>query len=443
MILIDLPIWINALIVGGLFLLLLVSGMWIGIAMIGVGLFILFFMAPGAQNLAGLAVFNSVNSFTLIAVPLFVFMGEIVLKSGLGKMLYTGAANLTSAIPGGLLHSNVLACSIFAAFSGSSLAATATIGSIAIPEQDSRGYNPRLVRGSISASGTLGILIPPSIIMIVYGTFVGVSVARLFIGGIFPGIILAGMFSSYIIIRSLINPHLCPKRDKLTWSYFLKAVSSFKYLWPSIVLIGIVMGGIYAGYTTPTEAAAIGVLMAMVLAAVFHKLTFQIIKESATTTLEIIGMIFIIVVGASIMAIGLSLIKLPAELSAFILGFNLDRMILWFLAVIMYLILGCFIEVFSLMLLTLPVTFFLFVEQLGFDPIWFGVVLTILVEVALITPPVGTNLYVLHSVGGGRPLEDIIIGVIPFFLLMIGAIIIYSFFPDIVTWLPDTLFALH
>lgn len=438
-----LPVWGNLLVIGGLFAFLLFCGMWLAFAMLVVGLFILVFMVPGMGDLTGVVMFRSANNFVYLAAPLFMLMGQIVLKSGLGSKLYRGASKLTSVIPGGLVHSNIVACSLFAAVCGCSLATTATITTVALPEQEGRGYNRSLVKGSLAAGGTLGILIPPSVIMIIYGAFCGVSVARLFLGGFIPGIILAGMFMGYIAIISIIKPDWCPKPEKLSRAYFSKAISSLKDVWPFVVLFGFIMGSIYSGMATPTEAAAVSVLIVVLLAAGFRSLNFQIIKEATSSALQITGMIFIIVVAALVMAAGVSMIKLPADLTAWLLSFGFSRMMIWLVLMVMYLVLGCFMEIISMMLLTLPITFFLLVGQLGFDPVWFGIQLTILVECALITPPVGTNLYVIHAVGGGEHLEEVIIGVIPFFLLMVGAILLYTAFPELVTWLPTLVFGAY
>jgi C4-dicarboxylate transporter DctM subunit len=438
--LMGLPVWTNALIVFGLVFILLGLGVWIGFALAAVGLFVLTFMAGGMEKLVFRLLFTSLNEFVLAAVPLFIFMGEVILKSGLSDKLYRGVSKLTRVLPGGLVHSNIMACSLFAAVTGSSLATVATVGTVAFGEQEARGYERKLVTGSLAAGGTLGILIPPSVIMILYGAFVGVSVARLFIAGVIPGLILAGMFMTYILVVGLIRSDWTPERQRFTWAYFSNAVSSLKDLWPILILMLIIMGGIYGGIMTPTEAAAIASLAAIVIAALLGKLSLQLLKESSIAALRTTAMCLLILVGARIIGTSMSMIKLPAELSNFVLSFEVNRYLIWAGMIVLHLVLGCFLEGISLILLTLPVTFPILVGSLGFDPIWFGVVLTILVECALITPPVGINFYVLHGITGEKYLRDILIGIIPFFIIMVAAIVLFTIFPRLVTWLPGTMF---
>ena len=436
----GLPVWTNALIVFGLVFILLGLGVWIGFALAAVGLFVLAFMAGGMEQVVYRILFTSLNEFVLAAIPLFIFMGEVILKSGLSDRLYRGVSKLTRVLPGGLVHSNIMACSLFAAVTGSSLATVATVGTVAMGEQEARGYDRKLVTGSLAAGGTLGILIPPSVIMILYGAFVGVSVARLFIAGVIPGLILAGMFMTYILVVGLIRPDWTPERQRFTWGYFSDVVSSFKDLWPILVLMLIIMGGIYGGIMTPTEAAAIASFAAIVIAALLGKFSLQLLKESSIAALRITAMCFLILVGARIAGTSMSMIKLPAELSNFVLSFEANRYLIWAGMIVLHLVLGCFLEGISLILLTLPVTFPILVGTLGFDPIWFGVVLTILVECALITPPVGINFYVIHGITGEKYLRDILIGIVPFFTIMVVAIVLFTVFPWLVTWLPGTMF---
>ena len=397
-------------------------------------------MAGGMEKVVYRILFTSLNNFVLVAVPLFIFMGEIILKSGLSDRLYRGVSKLTRVLPGGLVHSNIMACSLFAAVTGSSLATVATVGTVAFGEQEARGYDRRLVTGSLAAGGTLGILIPPSVIMILYGAFVGVSVARLFIAAVIPGLILAAMFMTYILVVGLIRPDLMPERQSFTSAYFSNALSSIKDLWPILLLMFIIMGGIYGGIMTPTEAAAIASLAAIIIAAIFGKLSFKLLKESTIAALRTTAMCFLILVAARIIGTSMSMIKLPAELSNFVLGFEVNPYLIWAGMIVLHLVLGCFLEGISLILLTLPVTFPILVGSLGFDPIWFGVVLTILVECALITPPVGLNFYVIHGITGEKYLREILIGIVPFFAIMVAAIVLFTIFPWLVTWLPSTMF---
>lgn len=420
---------------GALLLLFLGSGMYIGAGLGAVGIigFEFFVKVP---TMISTIMFTTIDSITLTAVPLFLFMGWIVFHSGVSGKLYSGVSKWTSVIPGGLLHSNIVSCSIFAAVSGSSVATAGTLGAVAYPEQKARGYSRGIVTGSLAAGGTLGILIPPSVTMIIYGAFVGASVGKLFMGGVFPGIILAFLFSAWIFFRTLTKPSLVPKWQPITRRYFWTSLLAFKEVWPILLIIGTIMGGIYGGIMTPTEAAGAASFEAMVIAAFYRKLNFTVLKKSALSALETTAMILFIMIGAKIMGQALSMLKVPAQIAETLGAMDVSPLVIWLGIVVMYLIMGCFMDGISMMLLTLPVTYPLLVTTLGFDPIWFGVLLTILIEIGLITPPVGINVYVIHGITGGENISEVFKGIIPFLICMLLIVALLTFLPDIVTWLP-------
>ncbi len=419
----------------------LALGWWIGVSLGIVGFFALVVLLHGFDTVVASITFNITASYTLAACPLFIFMGQIILYSGLNARLYQGVSKWVGPIPGGLVHSNIIACSLFAATTGSSVACAATMGAVAYPEQVERGYDKRIVLGSLAAGGTLGILIPPSITMIIYGAFVSQSVGRLFMAGVVPGISTAILFMLYILVAALFRPHHFPKKEKFTKQYFLDAVLALKEVWPVLVLIVLIMGSIYGGLATPTEAGVAGSFSAVVLAALHRQMNFTVLKKAAMDTIEMMGMVILILIGANILGTAISLLKVPVMLSTAILSAGLDRMVVWLLVVVIYLFLGCFMDGISLMLLTLPVTYPLLIVTLGFDPIWFGVLLTMLVECALVTPPVGINLFVLQGVTRQKDITDVALGSLPFFGVLLVSIAIFTFFPQAVLALPNVMFA--
>lgn len=435
----DLSVTAILIIVVIILLGLIASGMYIALVMGLVGIFMLFFMLPGKTSLAmlGTLQYNAVaDCFALVALPLFIFMGHIILRSGMAERLYKGATPLVGFLPGGLLHTNIVSCAIFAAMCGSSLATAATIGSIAIPLQiDRRNYSSRSVLGSVAAGGTLGILIPPSITLIVYGVFVGDSVGKLFAAGLIPGIVLTLIFMFYIGTSALLRPHLAPSREIFSPKAMRKGMLE---MWPALLLICLILGTIYAGLATPTEAAAFGSTIAMIMALAYRKLNFEVIKEASTTALKLASFMILILVTARIVGTALSQLRVPQELTAVITASTITTWQLFLMLLLMYLILGCFLEPGSMMFLTLPLVHPV-ITSLGFSSIWLGVMMVIMVELANITPPVGFNLYVIHGISGGRPMIDIVRGVIPYFFCMIAMVVLLYFFPQIALWLPDLL----
>lgn len=419
---------------------LLAGGTWISIALAATGLFGLIFLGPGGmQQMMSEIMFNNMISYTLMAVPLFVFMGFLIVKSEMSDHLYEGVSKWLGIFPGGLLHANILSCAIFAALSGSSTATEIAVGTGSVPTLLKRGYERKITLGSIAAGSTLGILIPPSVTMIVFGVYTGVPVGKLFIGGIIPGIILTGMFMAYIGIAVAKNPHLAPKREKFVAKvYFLQVLKSFKNIWPYGLIILFIMGTIYGGIATPTEAAGLACLVTiLVIVLYYRKYSFQMFKEAAMETVALTGFYMLEIVGARTLAMALSMMRVPSYLCKVVGDLQMNRISIWFLVVLIYTLLGCLMDGLDLMLVTTPIFFPLVVNTLGFDPIWFGVILTVVLEMSLITPPVGLNLYLAHAIGGGERLQDTLQGVIPFFICMVLCVILLTFIPSLCTWLPS------
>ncbi len=428
----DNPAFVVA-IVFGLIFLIIASGLWIAGAIGLVGVILLYFWVGRGMPMLAYLQFNAVNTFTLTMMPLFIFMGELIFYSKLGDRLYSGATRLVGFLPGGLLHTNIFACAIFSAVTGSSIACAATIGTVAFPELEKRGYNRKLLLGSLAAGGTLGILIPPSLGFLIYGVFVGESIGKLFMAGVFPGLVLSGLFMLWIGIATSIRPRLAPERMRFSAKGM---VLSFLDIWPMVVRIFMVLGTIYLGVATPTEAAALGALMAVIFCAIYRRLTWDVVKRAALSAVKISSWAMLIFIGAQIVSAALAMMRLPAQLSVWVASLEIDRLIVLTAVIVMYLIMGMFLDSFSMLFLTLPVVYPL-ILSLGFDSVWFGVVAVVLMEMALITPPVATNLYVIHGISGRKYLNDIIVGVIPFFLCMALLLVLLTIFPSLATWLPD------
>jgi C4-dicarboxylate transporter, DctM subunit len=435
----DFSVATNLVLMLAALFVLLAMGTWINFALYGVALFSLMFLAEtDMSGILSSLLFNSINSYPLVALPLFIFMGELLIKSGSSAPLFRGVQKVTGPFPGGMLHANIISCSIFAACSGSSTATTIAIGGVSYPELTSKGYDRRITLGSIAAGGSLGILIPPSIMMIIFGSITQNSVGRLFIGGIIPGLLLAALFMLWIAIASVIRPKWMPPREKFGREYFRTVFSSLRELWPVILLILLIMVSIYGGFATPTEAAAVAAVVALLLVGlVYRKLTFQVIIDALKATVFLTSMMMICVVGARALGMSLSMLQVPTYLSQFVATLEISRYMIWGMLVLIYVMLGCLIDGFDLMLVTTPVFYPIVTKTLGFDPIWFGVTLVVLLEMSLITPPVGLNLFVTHSIGGGLRLQETIIGILPFLVVMLICIAILTAFPGLVTYLPS------
>jgi C4-dicarboxylate transporter, DctM subunit len=390
----------------------------------------------------GLITWNTNTNFVLVAIPLFVMMGEILLRSGLTERLYQVISQWLNPLPGGLMHSNIAACAIFAAVSGSSVATSATIGSVALPAFRERGYDERLVMGSLAAGGTLGILIPPSINMIVYGVLVEESVGRLYIAGIFPGLLLTALFMSVIFIGTKLIPGAAPREAGAPWR---DRIVGLVALAPTLFLMFLVLGTIYLGVATPTEAAAFGVVGALLLAVFSRRVSLAMLKEVILSSSRTTAMIMLILTAAFILNFTLSILGVPHRLSQGVANMGLGPGGTLLILIGFYLLLGTFMDGFAMMVTTIPVILPILKSQ-NIDLVWFGIIIVILTEAALISPPEGLNLYVIHGLRRPGPeqasgtIMDVYIGVMPFFVAMIVAIGIVVLFPQIALWLPSTMF---
>ncbi len=423
---------ITGLLIAALFLIL-ASGVWIGLTLSGVAwIGMQLFSSRPAGDAMAVTIWGSASSWTLTALPLFIWMGEILFRTRLSQDMFRGLAPWMQRLPGRLLHTNVIGCAIFAAVSGSSAATCATIGKMSLPELAKRGYPDGMSVGSLAGAGTLGLLIPPSIIMIVYGVIADVSIAELFIAGVVPGILLAVLFSGYIAVWSMRNRDLIPPRDApLTLAEKLRESKS---LIPVIVLIVAVLGSIYAGIATATEAAALGVVGALVLSALQGSLDWATFRSSLMGGTRLYCMIALILAGASFLTLSMGYIGLPRHLAEWIASLGLTQFQLILMLAAFYAVLGCFLDGISMVVLTMGVIMPT-VQKAGIDPLWFGIFIVLVVEMAQITPPVGFNLFVMQGMTG-REITWIARVTLPFFLLMGTAILLVFFFPQIVTFLP-------
>ncbi len=425
-----------SLVLMGFMALMLVLGQWTALALGATGVLVLY-LARGDMGLMAISsvVWNNSNSYILIAVPLFLLMGEVILRSGISDRFYRGVAVLTGRVPGGLLHANIVSCALFSAVSGSSVATAASIGTVAIPEMTKRGYAPRMVLGSLAAGGTLGILIPPSIVMILYGALVEESIAKLFMAGLLPGLAMAALFMTYIAVRMALQPGLAPPRDPRRVPFGEK-LPHLLHVLPVVALLSIVLGGIYGGAITPTEAAAIGAIGAILLALCYRGLTFPVLWEATLSSVKTTCMVIFIIIGAQILSTALSYSGASRAISQLVVDMQLSKWVLFAGLVLLYVVLGFFVDGISMIYITLPVLFPVVVEA-GFDPIWFGVILTILIELGQITPPVGLNLFTIHGISGGRPFGEVVAGSTPFVFLMLLMVLLLAFFPGLALWIPS------
>jgi tripartite ATP-independent transporter DctM subunit len=385
------------------------------------------------SRVAGEIAWTASNEFLLVALPLFILLGELLLRSGLAERMYESLARWLSWLPGGLMHSNIAACAMFAATSGSSVATAATVGTVALPQARRFGYNERLFLGSLAAGGTLGILIPPSINMIIYAVLTNTSVPRLYLAGIVPGILLALAFMALITVACLWRPAWGGERIT---SSLAAALAGLVHLLPPLGVFLVVVGSIYAGVATPTEAASLGVMAGLGLAAWNRTLSWPMLREALLGTMRSTGMIMLIIVAAYFLNFVMSAIGLTTRLTDTVQTLGLSKWQMLFAVIVFYVILGCFMETLSMMITTIPIIAPV-MQALGFDMVWFGIVVIVLVETALVTPPVGLNLFVVHNLRKSGSMNDVIVGALPFVAAMFLLLLLLALFPGLALWLPS------
>ena len=442
----------TALIILAAILVVLASGIWIYVGLILVATFSLMVFGDmpidRVMNIFGSIILRSSGSWELSAIPLFVWLGELILKTDISVRIFRGLGPFVRLLPGGLIHSNVFGCTIFSAICGSSAATTATVGKITIAELGKKNYRRSLVLGSLAGSGSLGLLIPPSIVMIVYGVLAEVPIDRLFAAGVLPGLFIAGVFSTYVAIVCLISGDrektpdgtaqiatIPPERD-VDEGYSL--LDSLRDLAPIVLIITLVLGSIYTGIATPSEAAGIGMLCVLALTALTRTLTWDVFQSSLMASLHTSIMIFTVVIAASLISTALGYLHIPVELANFIVNADISPGQFILLTSVFFVFLGMILDGVSIIVMTLPILFSI-TQSLGIDPIWFGIYLVIMVEVGQITPPVGFNLMIIHAIDG-VPISRMALYALPFCILMCACVAVFYFAPNIVLYLPDTLF---
>ena len=408
---------------------------------VGIVLFLLgfgvdyFYSAFPLIKALGRMVWSTSNSSSLIAIPFFVLLGEILVRSGIAHSTYSALDRWVSWLPGGLVHANIATATMFSATSGSPVATAASVSTVAMPQAKALGYDPRLFSGAIAAGGTLGIMIPPSINLIAYGFLTQSSIPQLFLAGLVPGILLALGFMLVTVVVCVIKPSLGGQRRHFTWGERLR---SLKDLLPILLLFAAIIGSIYYGIATPTEAAAVGVGGSVLIAWSFGQFTWNMVTQSVVGTVKITSMIMLIIIGASFLNFTLASAGLGGKLDAFLTGMGLTPLMTLLVIVLLYVILGMFIETLSLMVVTIPIVVPL-IAQLGFNVVWFGILMIVLVEMALITPPVGLNLYVVQSARGEGRIGEVMLGAIPYVLIMFVMVGLLIAFPQLALWLPASL----
>ena len=421
------------LLVGLMALGLHVAFVMFAVSMLGA----VFYLGTPAVLEYGTQYWGATNNFVLVAIPLFVLLGELLVRGGFTDRMYKSLSDWLNPLPGGLLHTNIGACAMFAAVSGSSVATAATIGTVAIPAFKGRGYDPRLVLGSIAAGATLGILIPPSINMIIYGAMTNTSVGRLYAAGVIPGLLLTGLFMAVVVVACWWKPALAGAVQAT--APLGERLRRLVDLVPPTLLFVVVMGSIYLGWATPTESAAVGVFMALLLCIAYGKFSISMLHECFITTVSVTAMIMLIAAAAFYLNFVLGLMGVPQALATFASQLGTSQLTMLLVLTVFYLILGCFLDALAMIIGTIPIVFPL-VTALGIDPVWFGIYLVVMAELALITPPVGMNLYVVQGIRKEGLITDVIVGTLPFLVMMLVLVVLLVVFPGLALWLPKVSF---
>ncbi len=416
------------------------SGIWVFVGLLLVGMCSMVFLQGMDVHKVGIIaakiMSRASSGWELSAIPLFIWMGEIIFRTDISNRLFRGLSVVFDKVPGRLLHVNVVGCTLFAAVSGSSAATTATVGKITTTELARRGYDQKLSIGSLAGAGSLGFLIPPSIIMIIYGILAETSIARLFAAGILPGLLIAGLYMAYIAMMALMRPEKAPSMTETPT--FLDRLAGLWGLYPIVILMTIVLGAIYSGIATPSEAAAVGVAAALVLTGLMGQLSWKLIGDTMMNSLRTSAMICSILMCATVLSTAMGYLHIPAGLANYIAELQLSPFALILILSVFYLVLGFFLEGISIVVMSLPIALPLILGA-GFDPVWFGIYLVLMVEMAQVTPPVGFNLFVIQGMTG-IDIGKVAIATMPFFFLMLLGVSILTVFPEIALWLPGELF---
>ncbi len=411
-----------------------VAGALFAVAIIGA----LFYLGVPSLMMFGNQMWSILDDFVLTAIPMFILLGEILVRSGITDRMYVALSDWVRRWPGGLLHTNIGACGMFSAVSGSSVATAATIGTVALPSMKRHGYSERIALGTIAAGATLGILIPPSINMIIYGSMSNTSIGQLFLAAIVPGLLLMALFMIFVAVLSVINPSIAG--EKLPPVPMKERLTRLVDLLPPLIIFAVIMGSIYSGWATPTESAAVGVIAALALAAARRRLSFKVLNEALLSVVKITAMIMLIVLAAQLLSFVMGVLRIPQAITGLVADTGATPLQILLLLVIFYLILGCFLETLSMMIMTIPIVMPI-VLFLGIDPVWFGVFLVLMMEVGLITPPLGMNLFIVQGVRpDGGSVMDVVWGALPFTLIMLLMVALLMMFPQIALFLPELMY---